>query len=58
MPKDNKEIFELSHRLQSWRPDVMTQEFIDIETPDMPFCRKCADWHSVNDVCSMTDEIR
>lgn len=55
---DKEEIFSLTEKLQSWRPRVLTEEFIDNETPDLPFCRKCADWHAISDVCSMTDELR
>lgn len=47
------DILELSHRLQSWRPDSLTRRFHALLAE--PFCPACADWHGAGESHSMTD---
>lgn len=50
-------VIELSHKLQPWRPDDLTIEFLTSTFADVPFCRECADWHTPDLEHSSTSEV-
>jgi hypothetical protein len=51
------EILKLSHQLQPWRPDSLTQDFIANPPHGLPFCRTCADWHDDTEAHSSTGPL-
>jgi hypothetical protein len=49
-------IFELSEQLQPWRTEAMTIAVMNAMAKEgVPFCESCADWHTADDVHSITE---